>query len=93
MPTRSRSSTRSWNARAGRCGERRAPKWARWFLRVTVRGDRREDLIGDLNEMHKRRSGSFAWLSTSLVGVTGLASFGPARRAASVDPLTALREE
>jgi ABC-type lipoprotein release transport system permease subunit len=43
--------------------------------------------------MHKRRSGTFAWLSTSLVGVTGLASFGPARRAASVDPLTALREE
>ncbi len=53
---------------------RNAPRWARWFLRVTVGKDRREEMVGDLDEVHRRRSGPLGWLSTSVdalqIGVT-----------------------
>ncbi len=53
---------------------RDVPGWARWFLRMTVGKDRREEMIGDLDEVHRRRSGPFRWLSTSVdalqIGVT-----------------------
>ncbi len=45
---------------------RNAPRWARWFLRVTVGEDRREEMIGDLDEAHRRRAGPLGWLSTSI---------------------------
>ncbi len=54
--------------------DRDAPRWARWFLRVIVGKDRREEMIGDLNEVHRRRSGPLGWLSTSTdalqIGIT-----------------------
>ena len=54
--------------------DRDAPRWARWFLRVTVGRDRREEMIGDLDEVHRRRSGPFRWLNTSVdalqIGIT-----------------------
>ncbi len=53
---------------------RGAPRWARWFLRVTVGKDRREEMIGDLDEVHRRRGGPLGWLSTSVdalqIGIT-----------------------
>ncbi len=36
---------------------------------------------------------TLAAVSATVLGVTALSSYGPARRAASVDPLTALKEE
>jgi ABC-type antimicrobial peptide transport system permease subunit len=36
---------------------------------------------------------TLAAVSATVLGVTALASYGPARRAASVDPLTTLKEE
>ena len=36
---------------------------------------------------------TLAAVSATVLGVTALSSYGPARRAASVDPLTTLREE
>jgi len=60
-------------------GARRAPRFARALLRICVPAERREDTIGDLNEMHarrRRRSGALAaWLVTSTEAVAVAAGF------------------
>ncbi len=58
---------------------RNAPSWARWFLRVTVGKDRREEMIGDLDEVHRRRSGPVRWLSTSVDALQLGVTFGGRR--------------
>lgn len=47
-----------------------SPTWARWVLGLVVPMDRREDVLGDLEEVHRRRwedhGAANAWLRTSL---------------------------
>ena len=57
----------------------RAPRWSRLALSLVVPRDRREDVLGDLEEVHARRlegSGSLrAWLSTSAEACLLFATF------------------
>lgn len=61
----------------------RAPRWARALLRFCVPASRREDVIGDLEEVHARRRARYgslrAWLASSGEAVTVAASFLPGR--------------
>lgn len=69
----------------------RAPRWARGLLRLSVPPNRREDVLGDLEEMHARRRARLgvlrAWMVTSAEAMAVGATFVATRlREAAMRP-------